>query len=152
MAWLTTCCGGHTHVHCRIQQCRVAPRVKVYKGLADPGSIHMCAQNRWVQGCTQRSKVTKVCPTNCCSEHTQTCVCCRIRQFKVAPAGQGLHGFGRPRTAVRTHTVRAHVSCRIHQSRVARTDQELRRFDDQVLLRAYTCVLQKPGLHPGVEI
>ena len=25
-------------------------------------------------------------------------------------------------------------------------------FADQVLLRAYTCVLQKSGLHPGVEI
>ena len=72
----TTCRGVHTHVHCRIHQCRVAPRVKIYKGLADQMllRVHTClSQNRWFQGCTQGSKVTKVWPTSCCCEHTQMC-------------------------------------------------------------------------------
>ena len=42
--WPTTCCCGHTHVCCRINQRRVAPGVKVYEGLADQTLLgaHTC--------------------------------------------------------------------------------------------------------------
>ena len=47
--WPTTCCRGHTHVCCRVNQRRVAPRVKVFKGLADHmllGAYTCLSQNR----------------------------------------------------------------------------------------------------------
>ena len=52
-----------THVRCRIDQCRAAPGVKVYEGVADPILLG-------IQGCTQGSKVTEVWLTSCCCEHT----------------------------------------------------------------------------------
>ena len=121
----TTCCCRHTHVCGRTNQCRVAPRVKGYKGLADQLVL-------WA--------------------HTH--VCCRIRQFKVAPNGQGLEGFGRQRAAVRTHIVRAHVSCRIDQSKVAPTDQRLQRFGRPTAAASiHMCVAKcaNSGLHPRLK-
>ena len=57
-------------------------------------------------------------------------------------------GFGRPIVAVSTHT---HVCCRIRQFKTA-PFKGYKGFADQVLLRAYTCVLQKSGLHQEVEM
>ena len=42
--------------------------------------------------------------------------------------GSRVTRFGRPRAAARTHIVRAHVPCRIDETRVAPTDQGLPRF------------------------
>ena len=52
--WPTTCCCGHTNVCCRINQCRVAPRVRVNQGLAgrpsSAGSIQMCLAEQMNSG------------------------------------------------------------------------------------------------------
>ena len=125
--WPATGTCWHTHVCCRIDQCRVAPRVKVDKGLADQMllRVHTClSQNRWFQGCTQGSKVTKVWPTSCCCEHTRT-----LQNMSIQRCTQG----SRSATA-RTHTVRAHVSCRTDQSKGAPTEQGLQGLADPLLL------------------
>ena len=62
--------------------------------------------------------------------------------------GQTLPRFGRPVVADSTHMcVAEYVS-----SKLRPTFKGYKGFADQVLLRAYTCVAQKSGLHPGVEI
>ena len=132
----TTCCRRHTHVCCSVNQRRVDPRVKVYKGLAD----HVLL-----------------------GAHTH--VCRRTGEFRVAPKGQRLQRFARPVVAVSTHTcvcccaqhsratkVSPTKCCREH-TRVCCRNQGCTQgpkfyqgFADQLLLRAYTCVLQSGSL------
>ena len=80
----TICCCGHTHVCCRIHQRRVAPRVKVYAGLADQvthGSYTCVLQNVSIQGCTQESRVTtEGRPVAAASIHMCVCVAEYINQ------------------------------------------------------------------------
>ena len=77
-----------------------------------------------------------------------TCVL-QNRRIPGCTQGSKFARFGRPVVAVSTHThasVAAYVS-----SRLRPTIKGYEGFADQVLLRAYTCVLQKSGLRPGVE-
>ena len=120
--WPATGTCWHTHVCCRIDQCRVAPRVKVYRGLADQmllGAYTCVLQNRRTQGCTQGSGATKVWPTS------YMCV------------AVGTHA----------HAVAEYVSSGLHPS-----FKGYKGFADQVVTRAYTYVLQKSGLHQGIEV
>ena len=99
--------------------CRVAPRVKAYKGLADPKSaesIHMCVAEQMMH--------------------------LRVTCYQGLADQQLL--------LAHTHTNRCgaeYVSSRLHP-----TFNGCKGFADQVLLRAYTCVLQKSGPEPEVEI
>ena len=101
--WPTTCCCGHTHVCCSINQRGVAPRVKVYEGLADLTLLgaHTCMCCRTdefrnsglhrrvkrYQGLADRPVVAVA-----VAARTRTCA------FQnAAPNIQGLQGFHRPR-------------------------------------------------------
>ena len=89
---------------CRMNPCRVAPRVKAYKGLADPKSaesIHMCVAEQMMhlrvtcyQGLADQQLLLA---------HTHKQVWCRIRQFKTAPNIQRLQRFRRPSAAASIH-------------------------------------------------
>ena len=71
--WPTACCWQHTHVCRRTGEFRVAPKGQRLQRFARPVvavSTHTC-----VCCCAQHSRATKVSPTKCCREHTR--VCCR---------------------------------------------------------------------------
>ena len=75
----TRCCCKHTRVCCRMIKLWAHARINAGGGLADQillGAYTCVWQNTRIQGCSQASKVTKVWPTDCCSEHTR--VCCRM--------------------------------------------------------------------------
>ena len=72
--------------------------------------------------------------------HTHT-HCRRTSDFRVAPKGHRLQSFGRPDTH--------HVCCSLCQCRTAPNIQGLQGLHRTRLLRTYTCVLLKRGLHPG---
>ena len=121
-AWPTKFCWEHTHVCGRTHEFKVAAkrqrlqrfgrpiaavsthvcvaecdssklhlRATGHEGLADQLLLraHTCGLHPRVKGCKRLADQ-----------------CCRLRQFRVAPMGQGLQGFGRPRAAARTHIVR----------------------------------------------
>ena len=107
--WPTTCCCGHTHVCCSINQRGVAPRVKVYEGLADLTLLgaHTCMCCRTdefrksglhrrvkrYQGLADRPVVAVA-----VAARTRTCA------FQnAAPNIQGLQGFHRPGAAASIH-------------------------------------------------
>ena len=163
----TNCCCDHTHVCCKINQIRAAPRgrtyyqgsadqmllqayqrrvalrVKVYEGLADQtlqGAYTCVWQNKRIQGCSQGSKVAKAWPTSCFCEHTH--VCCRIRQFNVAQT-----------VLLRGHTLRGHMRL-ADQSRVAPMDQRLQTFGRPIAaVSTHMCLEECAGseLHPSVN-
>ena len=99
----TNCCCEHTHVCCRLNHLRAAPKDQGLQGFSRPiaaASTHMrLAKSN--QGCTQGSRITRLRPTHCCCEHTH--VGCRMNRLKVAPKDQALQGFGRPIAAASIH-------------------------------------------------
>ena len=92
----------------------------------------------WVKHCIHSLGHLNKLPHSIDRKSTQSCT-----------EGQGLRRFGR-RNAPTDHT---HVRCRVYQFRVAPKSQGLQRSADQLLLRAYTCVLHNrstkfnQGLH-----
>ena len=119
--WPTSCCSEHKsmlHKRCCCEDTRCE------------GTCVL--QNRTINGCTHGSRVTNVWPTKCGWEHTH--VCCRICRFKVASKGHGIREFGRSIATVGQLRV-------VPGSRVTKAWPT-----SQLLLRAYTCVLQRnPG-------
>ena len=178
----TNCYCQHTHVCCRMDHLELHPKTKGYKGSPDQllQRAYTCAlQNKSNQGCAQGStrvrptsscwhahvarfrtdefkvapkvKGSKIWPTNCCLEHTHTHT--RVLQnmsIQGCARGSRVTRFGRPRT----HIVRAHVPCRIDQTRAAPTDRELQRFGRATAdVSIHMCVAEciNSGLHPRVK-
>ena len=140
------CAGAHAHLH-----------------MTCLPHLHMPAHLQ-TQGWGRN--VTKVRSTRCCCKHTH--VCCRILKLRLSPKGQRLHRFGRPPAAVGTHMcVAEYFNAELHRgsrfTKVWPTNAaggihmcvaeqvksglhprvtSKKRLADQLLLRAYTCVLQ----------
>ena len=119
-------------------------------------------QNKSIQACTPKSRSTRPWPIRCCCEHA--CACCRMSQYRVAwitgykgwptscccehthmcvaeknaglnPRTKGCQGCGKPRAAYTSAFQKN--SSRLHPRVKGYTG-----LADQLLLRAYTCVLQ----------
>ena len=164
----TRCCCKHTHVCCRILKLRVSHKGQRLQRIARPpaaAGTHMCVAEQTNAELHRGSRFTKVWPTICCWGHTH--VCCRTGEIRVAPKGQRLQRFGRAVVVVSTHT---HVCHCAQHSRVTNVSPTKRCREhthtcvccrnqgctqgpkfyqgvaDQLLLRAYTRVLQNASL------
>ena len=164
----TRCCCKHTYACYRILKLRVSHKGQRLQRIARPpaaAGTHMCVAEQTNAELHRGSRFTKVWPTICCWGHTH--VCCRTGEIRVAPKGQRLQRFGRAVVAVSTHTHVCHCAqhsrvtnvsptkrCREHthtcvccrNQGCTQGPKFYQGFADQLLLRAYTCVLQSGSL------
>ena len=161
--WPSSCCCEHTHTICVLR----TPKSQGLQGFGRPTSTesmqaetsrrigrHRVASKarvtkvwptKWLQGCTQGSRVAIVRATTCCCEHTH--VCCQIDQVRAAPQGRKVTG-ARPTGCCCRYT---HVCCRIIKLRVSPKDQRLQRLADHWRLLAHTYVLQNKSMQSCTE-
>ena len=119
----------------------------------------------FIHGCTQGSKVLWGRPTNCCCKHTHVCMAESHVNSRLAPRIKKVQEFGRPTAAASIHICvlqkkkglnprtkacqgcgkpSAAYTC-VFQKNSSRLHPRVKGYTglaDQLLLRAYTCVLQ----------
>ena len=121
----------------RISQHRVASKWPTKCGW-EHAHTRTGLQNLLIQSCTSGPRATRVWQINCYCEHTH--VHCVKGQLRVIPSIQGLRRFGRPSAAASIHMC-------IAQTIVCTQGPKLYQgFADQLMLRAYTCVLQSESV------
>ena len=147
----TRCCCKHTRACCGIIKLRISPKDQRLQRFGRPPAAvgtHMCVAAKSTQSCTEGRGLL-------CWQHTSArCrtdefrvapkgpVSCRTDQSRVAPTDQGYKGFGRPIAALSIHMCVAECVISGLHPRV----QSYNGVADQLLLRAYTCVLQNTSI------
>ena len=146
-----SCCSEHTHVRCKTNRIRATPKGLQGFGRPAPAGTHMLRVAEQTNSRLHpRSKVPRFGrPIVALSTHTHTRV---LQNMSIQGCARGsrVTRFGRPRT----HIVRAHVPCRIDQTRAAPTDRELQRFGRATAdVSIHMCVAEciNSGLHPRVK-
>ena len=132
----TRCCCEHTHVCCRMIKLSMSPKGQRLQRFGRPPAAvgrHLCVAPRGLQRsgrpnategrhmCGAEQTNSRLHPRSKVSRFGRPIVALSTHMSSQGCAhGSRVTRFGRPRAAARTHIVRAHVPCRIDETRAAR--------------------------------